>query len=293
MRPRNPADSAIGLQDLIATFMRDPSRNTLRDPFSEPAFQMPLLGFARGDDPLFDDLKTHVGPFHWTPEEVFRLTFPNAAFSAAELTVISWVLPQTKATKADNRRQTHFPAERWAQARTFGEEVNEHLRRYVVDELAKQGYGTVAPVLSPQWSRETSPQFGYASRWSERHIAFVAGLGTFGLSDGLITPRGKAMRVGSVVTTLPIEPSPRPYTDHHAYCLFYTHGTCGKCIQRCPAGAISEAGHDKVHCKRYIRQEAMPYVKATYGFEGKGCGLCQTKIPCESKIPLPPNGEAD
>ena len=200
--------------------------------------------------------------------------------------MISWVLPQTKATKADNRRQAHFPAKRWAQARTFGEEVNEHLRRHVVDGLVEQGYKAVAPVLSPQWSRETSPQFGYASRWSERHIAFVAGLGTFGLSDGLITPKGKAMRVGSVVATLPAEPSPRPYDDHHAYCLFYTHGTCGKCIQRCPAGAITEVGHDKVQCKRYIRQEAMPYVKATYG-------LCQTKIPCESKIPLPHNGEAD
>jgi epoxyqueuosine reductase QueG len=60
---------------------------------------------------------------------------------------------------------------------------------------------------------------------------------------------------------------------------------CGKCISRCPVGAITEAGHDKVKCKTYMRQEVTPYIKAQYGFEGKGCGLCQTKVPCESKIP--------
>jgi hypothetical protein len=27
------------------------------------------------------------------------------------------------------------------------------------------------------------------------------------------------------------------------------------------------------------------YVKAHYGFDGYGCGSCQTKVPCESKIP--------
>jgi len=27
------------------------------------------------------------------------------------------------------------------------------------------------------------------------------------------------------------------------------------------------------------------YVKAHYHFDGYGCGLCQTGVPCESKIP--------
>jgi hypothetical protein len=30
----------------------------------------------------------------------------------------------------------------------------------------------------------------------------------------------------------------------------------------------------------------MPYIKSRYGFEGKGCGLCQTRVPCESRIPV-------
>jgi hypothetical protein len=45
-------------------------------------------------------------------------------------------------------------------------------------------------------------------------MAYAAGLGTFGLCDGLITARGKAMRTGSVVARLEIDASPRPYDDH-------------------------------------------------------------------------------
>ncbi|MDO8955233.1 MAG: hypothetical protein Q7W38_00070 [Deltaproteobacteria bacterium] len=59
---------------------------------------------------------------------------------------------------------------------------------------------------------------------------------------------------------------------------------CKKCIQRCPAGAVTEAGHDKIKCKAYLEITAK-YVKANFGFKGYGCGFCQTGVPCESKIP--------
>jgi epoxyqueuosine reductase QueG len=93
---------------------------------------------------------------------------------------------------------------------------------------------------------------------SERHAAYASGLGIFGLCDGLITPKGKAMRARSVVARIQIPPTQRPYTDHHAYCLFLTKGICEECIPRCPVGALSEVGHDKVKCRT---------------------------VPCESKVP--------
>jgi epoxyqueuosine reductase QueG len=51
----------------------------------------------------------------------------------------------------------------------------------------------------PEWSRRPSEKYVFSSNWSERHAAYTAGLGTFGLCDGLITPLGKAMRVGEGV----------------------------------------------------------------------------------------------
>lgn len=278
--------SADWIETCIRNFVTDSPDNHLQDADRERAFDRPLVGFAAGEDPLFAAYKDHVGPFHWTPSEVFALAFPQTAVGPDALTVISWVLPQTRATRAANRREAHYPAERWARARTFGETFNARLRQHVVDVLAARDIPAVAPMLLPQWARRESPKYGYASTWSERHVAHACGLGTFGLSDGLITPLGKAMRVGSVVARVRITPRPRPYDNHQAYCLFHARGVCGKCAERCPAGAITPAGHDKVKCKAYIRQTAMPFIAAHYGFEGKGCGLCQTKVPCESRIPV-------
>jgi epoxyqueuosine reductase QueG len=93
------------------------------------------------------------------------------------------------------------------------------------------------------------------------------------------------MRCGSVIARIQIPPTPRPYTDHHAYCLFYSRGTCGECIQRCPVDAVTPAGHDKVKCRAYLDM-TKTYVPAHFGFEGYGCGFCQTGVPCESQIPI-------
>ena len=75
------------------------------------------------------------------------------------------------------------------------------------------------------------------------------------------------------------------YIDPHAYCLFFTKGKCGKCIERCPAGAITEDGHNKEKCIEYVISVTAPFVKEHFGFDSYGCGLCQTKVPCESGIP--------
>ena len=284
-------DPAAKIAALIRDFIEHSPENNLNTLLPEKAFDSPLVGFSRGDDPLFEAYKEHVGPFHWTPLELFDLSFPGHGLGPEGLTVISWILPQTRLTKEDNRRETLYPAERWARARIYGEEVNKKLRKYLVARLTEEGFLTVAPLLSPSWGIRPSERFVFSSTWSERHAAHAAGLGTFGLCDGLITPRGKAMRTGSVVTSLRIPPTPRPYQDHRAYCLFFSQGICGKCISRCPVGAITKEGHDKKQCLAHLKPGTADYVKSHYGFEGYGCGLCQTGVPCESKIPIKKDAE--
>jgi len=273
------------IENVIQEFMADSNKNTLQNADNDKAFDEPLVGFSRGDDPIYESYKEHVGPFHWTPMEIFNQTFQDLTVKPEELTVISWILPQTRATKSDNRKETFYPAERWARARIFGEEVNVKLRKHVVNVLHQNGYEAVAPMLASQWEMKMSDQYVIASTWSERHAAHASGLGTFGLCDGLITPRGKAMRTGSVVARIDITPTRRPYTDHQAYCLFFSKGICGKCIPRCPVGALSEDGHDKLKCYGHLKPVTSDYVKSEFGFDGYGCGLCQTEVPCESKIP--------
>ena len=277
-------DLAAWVEGIVREFINESPENTLGNEAGERAWDDPLVGFSSGADPLYGFYKEDIGPFYLAPLEFFAEAFPDAGASPEELTVISWILPQTEATKAEHRLRTRMPSERWARARIFGEEVNVKLRGHVAETLTDAGYPAVPPMLSSLWVRGASEKYGFASSWSERHAAYAAGLGTFGLCDGLITPRGKAMRTGSVIARIAIPPSPRPYDDHNAYCLFYMKGTCGDCIRRCPAGAVSEAGHDKVRCREYLNL-TREYVRATYNFEGYGCGLCQTGVPCESRVP--------
>ena len=273
------------IEDIVKDFIQNSPENSLMNTENEKAWAEPLIGFANGADPIFEGYKEHVGPFHLTPIELFSKIFPAVRLKAEDLTVISWILPQTEATKRDNRKERAYPSERWARSRIFGEQTNVKLRKHVVDALQASGHAAVAPQLSSVWERQTSDRFGFASTWSERHAAYAAGLGTFGLCDGLITSKGKAVRCGSVISNIQVHPTVRPYQDHHEYCLFFTHGTCKKCIPRCPTDAISEAGHDKMKCRAYLKPGTADYVRSNYRFDGYGCGLCQTAVPCESRIP--------
>jgi len=268
---------------VVKDFIASP-KNTLEKWNDEPAWAEPIVGFSGGADPLYEFFKEDIGSFYVSPLEFMNHAFPGKRLRAEDLTVVSWVLPQTEATKRDHRSETHFPSERWARSRIMGEKVNVKLRRHMVKRLSEEGVDAVAPMLSPLWKPATSEKYANASTWSERHAAYAAGLGTFGLSDGLITPVGKAMRTGSVVANIRVEPSPRPYSDHHAYCLFYSEGTCDRCMDRCPIGAITRDGHNKSVCSRYVDMTKQ-YVTRHYGFDGYGCGFCQTGVPCESGIP--------
>ena len=279
------------IEDLIRNFIDSSPHNTMKNKTEDPAWDDVLVGFAAGDDSIWQQYKEYVGAFHWTPWEVFNQHCPQESAGAEELTVISWVLPQRALVRKANRRAKKYPAEEWARIRIYGEEFNAALRRHVADRLEQAGYAAIAPMLVSNWAIVKSRRFSYASSWSERHAAHAAGLGTFGLCDGLITAKGKAMRVGSVVARLTIEATPRPYSDHQAYCLYFDNGTCGKCIDRCPVRAITEAGHDKEKCRQHLAR-SREYVKKTYRFEGYGCGLCQVGVPCEAGIPVKAAREA-
>jgi len=276
---RNLAERSV--QEIVMTS----PLNSLKG-FDEKSWDTPLIGFAAGNDPLFESYKELIGDFYWTPNEVMQLTYPDETFDADQLSIICWILPQTDRTLIDQRKAEKLPASRWIHSRHYGEQFNEHLRATVRDTFIKAGIKAVAPVIQPEFGYRQSDNFGLASNWSERHTAFVAGLGTFGLSDGFITERGKAVRIGSVIVDARITPDVRPFDSHTANCLWYAKGTCGVCIKRCPVNAISSAGHDKKACFKYIREVTAPYSEKVLGTWETPCGLCQVKIPCERRNPV-------
>ncbi|MFH1217250.1 MAG: epoxyqueuosine reductase [Pseudomonadota bacterium] len=276
---------------VIRDFVASSPENSLGLPTGEKAFAEPLVGFSSGADPLYEEFRRHIGGFYFTPQDLFQQTFSHEKAAAAELTVISWILPSTTRTRAEQSSQQKFPSERWIRTRALGEDFNTGLRRHVQEKLQENGIAAIAPLLSPLWSRSDQGPYAPCSNWSERHAAFAAGLGTFGLCDGLITPVGKAVRVGSVIAKITISPSRRPYDNHHAYCLHYTHDTCRQCIPRCPVNAISLQGHDKKRCMEYTERIMNRYIRETFGIETYACGLCQAGTACMDRIPVPEDVE--
>jgi epoxyqueuosine reductase len=288
--PQNKKN-ADWIEDLITGFVARSPKNRLGPDHPEPAFDAPIVGFSSGADPLYGEFVAHIGEFYLTPLLIFQKAFPESPLVAPrDLTVISWILPSTAAVRREQAAQAKRPSERWVRVRFFGEEFNNALRRHMVETLAEQGIQAVAPMLTDFWQRVDQGAYAPCSNWSERHAAHASGLGTFGLCDGLITPKGKAMRTGSVVARIDVPATSRPYRDHRAYCLYFSHNTCGRCIQRCPVNAINAEGHNKQRCQAYTEGKMPGFAKQAYDIEIPACGLCQVNVPCMDHIPRPEEG---
>ena len=276
----------IDIESLLMEMYEADTENCFDDPSLGKLFDRPVVGIADAQDPWFARFKELIGGFYWTPQEALELVNANAQARS----VISWCLPISSEAREANGQETQIPARYWAYVRTFGEKFVTRLRHGLEERLRDLGFAALAPAVAPQNEVRERPDIGLSSCWSERHTAMVAGLGTFGISGGLITIRGIAHRLGSVVTEASIPPTPRPYGDDpFAWCLRMSRGTCGDCIQRCPSGSIGETVQErnKAACQAHIRNVVNPRARKLFDWEGGiyGCGLCQTSVPCEDRNP--------
>ncbi len=249
-------------------------------------YDEPLVKFAATDDSLFEQYKEIIGPFHLTPREAFELEFGEGRFKDGA--VISIVLPVSETIRKSNRVKKDFASPEWALLRTFGDEVFiNQLVDSTVAYLQQQNLRALSPGRSKSF-KIFNTESGATSNWSERHIAYVAGQGSFSLNDGFITEKGMAIRLISIVTDAVFTPDKRTAKLHNENCLFCSKGSCGACMKRCPVGAITDEGHDKKKCYAFVYGEEARQRAVKQGGEYKlssGCGLCQTGVPCEFKTP--------
>lgn len=249
------------LQDLIygiEDFTLNCKYNIVKDTFQ--IFDRPLIGIADASDPLWDKLKEPevIGSHHLNPKE----WLPTAK------SVISYFLPFTKHVYTSNHSDG-LPSKEWLYGRCEGEIFNNELRSHIIELLKSKGGVAMAPALDKRFAN-----INHKSNWSERHVAFISGLGTFGLSHTLITNMGTAGRFGSVIVDMEFEPKERVYKEIEEYCA-----KCGTCINRCPIQAINEDYKDKESCSIYL-DKMLKLNKPRYG-----CGKCQTAVPCEHMNP--------
>ncbi|WP_425058706.1 Epoxyqueuosine reductase [Sporomusa carbonis] len=250
------------ISQAMTRFLNETPLNAAADIGLAKIYDRPLVGVASAQDALFHELKEEhvVGSDHLTPAE----------WLSTAKSVISYFLPFAKEVREANR-QGDLPAREWLYARIEGEMVNNALRQFLVRFFEQSDFQAVSPGLEPRFTVVNGK-----SNWSERHIAYIAGLGTFSLNRSLITPAGAAGRLGSVIVSLELAPTPRRYQTYDEYCT-----KCGGCIKRCPPQAIDDSGKNNAVCARYLDGTKARF-KPRYG-----CGKCQTGVPCEQGVPQP------
>jgi len=217
-------------QVIAATILDVVKKNEHR---SNTAFRPPLIGYARADDPLFQELKTAVSPQHLLPSDLL----PEAK------TVVAFFLPFTNKL-VDENRDCPKVARSWAVAYI---EANALINQCCEEiSLALGNCG-----VSAAWQQAThnfDPD-ELCARWSHKHVAYICGLGSFGLHHMLITASGCAGRFGSFVIDRELEVSSR---QDNKLCKFFHNGGCFNCVKKCPSGALTQDGLDNQKCYSYL-----------------------------------------
>jgi ferredoxin len=267
-------------------FMEGPVNTNRSATNPEKAYGRPFMGVAAGDDDYWDLITQIAGERHWQPLEAFKKAFPELEREPSDLSVMAIVCPQTEATIAEQKTVHDFPVERWIRSRFYHNQTVGVLCEHLVEYLRSLGVRAMIPDQLSDFQTYAHERFQLTSTWSIRHVAYAAGLGTFGLCQALITKVGKAHRMGSIIIDQRLRPNPRPYSQPYEYCLYFASGGCKKCLDRCPVKSISLERHDKSLCDGFLKHTKATIPSLYPDLTGAyGCGLCQVNVPCGTKIP--------
>ena len=237
----------------LADFVISAIRRKVDEAGTVTDYRAPLVGFAAADDPRLRDLQEAV-PSHRRPEDLL----PNAR------TVIAFFLPFERWVVDANAKHPEKVASEWATSYVETNALIGRITTHLIGSLAQWGIGAVAEPATHNFD-----PVSLTSRWSHKSVAVIAGLGSFGLHQMVITDAGCAGRFGSLIIDAEL---PVALTAAKERCLFYHDGSCQECVSRCPVKALdTDDSIDKQRCYQHL----LTVAKA---FERLGvvdvCGKC-------------------
>lgn len=226
----------------------------------EHIWEEPIVGFADAKSQSFSKLKTVVKADHCVPGDFLE----DASI------VVSYFLPFKREIGKSNK-QEGLASEVWADAYKHTNAMSSGINQDIIDYLKGLDYKAVEPGKAIGFAEEE-----LKSRWSQRHVAYIAGIGTFGINNMLISEKGGCGRYFSVITNLDVTPDEIVKEER---CKYKVDKTCGACVKRCKGEALTYEGFDRFKC-----YESCSENREKYGYSV--CGKCVVELPCSHKNPV-------
>lgn len=230
----------------------------------ETRWGIPIIKFAEADDPLFSILNQVASPTHAVPQDFL----PEAQ------AVIAFFLPFRKDMTRTNIKEKNSSRE-WGVGYIETNEMIKQLSLHLEALLKDKGHKSVKIPATHNWNEKK-----LISDWSHRHVAYIAGLGRFGLNNMLITDQGSCGRFGSFITSVKIKPDTKPQKEA---CLFKYDGSCKKCVKRCVNDALHEDSFDRFKCYDMLLENVEKLKSIGYA---DVCGKCLVGVPCSHMNPV-------
>ena len=231
---------------------------------SENRWQDPLITFADAQNPLFQKLTEWVHPDHRMPTDLLS----DAA------SVVAYFLPFKPSIPRGNM-EGRMASKEWGVTYIETNRLIADLNSYLEGQLAPEGYLARYASATHNFDEKT-----LMSTWSHRHVAYIAGLGRFGLNNMLITEKGCCGRIGTIVTNVPVTAN-SPYSGET--CLYRENGSCGKCVNHCVNASLRTESFDRHYCYEMLLENAAALSEIGLA---DVCGKCTVGLPCSSANPV-------
>ena len=250
----------------LASFIEATIQRLVAQAETRTEYRAPLVGFAAADDPRFARLRHVAEPSHLLPADLL----PGAR------SVVSFFLPFAPSVVEANARQREEVAREWAVAYIETNALIARITAHLIEALAQRGIRAAAEPATHNFD-----PVSLISRWSHKSVAVIAGLGSFGVHQMVITDAGCTGRFGSLVLDADLPTAPAAPRER---CLYFSDGSCLECVQRCPVGALdADQPLDKQRCYRRLLEVADQY--ADLGLADV-CGKCAIG-PCSFASAVP------
>ncbi|MFX0005047.1 MAG: epoxyqueuosine reductase [Candidatus Hermodarchaeota archaeon] len=247
------------IKELVIEFVEDyKEKNAIHSKWRKP-----LIAFANAKDPIFRQLKQVADKDHRQPHELLK----NAK------SIISFFIPFNDEIVFTNSNGLDA-SKSWAIAYIETNRLIAELTHFLANSLEEMKYDCFE--VAPTHNFDERKLISY---WSHRHIAYIAGLGKFGLHNMLITEKGCCGRLGSLVTSALIDATER---SEEEYCLYYRDESCKKCINKCVFDALHIDSFDRQKCYEICKKNERLY---SHLGVSDVCGKCVCGIPCSLKNP--------